>query len=109
MTDQELTKIIAEKVMGYTDPEPYETWEGETWFLWDKHNRACKSPFFPLSNDYVCMAAWDNFITHKVPQMSSDLQRKITEAISDIMMNEVGSDRRRSMCECITKAMEETS
>ena len=111
MTDAEITRVIAEKVMGWTDPEYYEQWDGTTdYALWDSGVRAAKVPFFPLARDHDCMAAWDKF-----SKMGSVCLTTDTSPAGDFIWEAICNDghvahvdRRRAMCECMAKAMEDT-
>lgn len=100
MTDQEITEIIATKVMGFDwsdmpidDYEPVE-------------RRWCEelqTHFTPLLDDCVCMRAWDKHVEN-IMQNGTFTERD--ELMSEVAMifTQQGATRRRAMCSCMAKA-----
>ena len=119
MTDQEITRVIAEKVMGfseYTGYDDVEYWETQGGTL------VRLNAWNPLATDHHCMAAWDKFsednahtyVGHvpcpeKYGEKGTFVWR-VTKGL--ILMNDsvfaFNKDRRRAMCECMAMAARET-
>lgn len=116
MTDQEITNIIAAKVMGWNCPDTESLPNAPR-----MHNSYCMrcavpecdgefSNFSPLCNDRDCMAAWDRLV-EMVQDLEIDEPNTETETWEDrvgyIMSNCTGLDRRRAMCLCMCEAVGE--
>ena len=99
MTDQELTRVIAEKVMGWSTGRWYR--DPDEWC----YDGAAGHPFSPLTSDADCMAAWDKFMQDYIPKMSKDEANRLAASISEWMFNYAGEKRRRAMVTFIAKAV----
>jgi len=104
MTDQEITRIIAEKVMGADGENWFEDCDGLTVYL---------NNFFPLEKEQDCMAAWDRFsegrhtILRRHGKHSWVAGTVSQENPWELANNSMEIDRRRAMCECMVKAVAE--
>ena len=108
MTDEQITRYIAEKVMGWREhPDDPGFWI-------DPVPGGFRSYFSPLTDDNDCMMAWDKFaetfddcailhgcgvgglwlVTHDDTMKGEGVLRK---------------NRRRAICECMCKAVQEGS
>ncbi len=105
MTDQEITEIIALKVMEWKPTD--EKCKCSSFAL--QYNKGCEcgawQGFGPLYRDSDCMMAWDKFSEtqptelHRSPnEWSARLRRGQAEWTNS-------PDRRRAMCECMAKAV----
>ena len=98
MTDKELTEIIATKVMGWEENGFSKRIEDKIW----RGDYRTRIHFDPLTSDTDCMMAWD-----KLMQMWTDNTRIIKDTglfrgkILAMFTQLHGSDRRRTMCECM--------
>lgn len=111
MTDQEITETIATKIMGWSNPrwsDKYEAWDypPSVRYVWDTPDGIRE--FDPVGSDNDCMMAWDKFIESVIGILSNDDINSINDRVSEIMLNDVDTDRRRAMCECMCKAIEES-
>ena len=114
MTDQELTEIVATKVMGWTgfrDSTPWENWDEPPKIrpIWEIDDEGSIATFSPLTSDADCMKAWDRFakeqgwvlISYNKPDWNIDC------ACNNLPLGGVfNTDRRRAMVECMVKAVE---
>jgi len=108
MTDAEITRVIAEKIIGgfghtpcgdYPELTTYYTNDGE--------------PFYPLLDDADCMAAWDRFSEDKWTTLGAyrEKGKRVWEACviglksQDCEIVVEVPDRRRAMCECMVKSV----
>ena len=111
MTDQELTRVIAEKVMGWR-PHPSMVLMGGVPVF--KQPEADMEPFCPLTSDADCMAAWDKaHLLFKGTAIVECLGGDTTAVLHDeghcVVGHSQHPDRRRAMCECMAKATETTN
>lgn len=101
MTDKELTRIIAEQVLG---------WELEStpWGLgyWHKGNGCVMTVenFQPLYKDDCCMMAWDKF-TDAIRDAERDEPGDFEDATYYIFTQHSTYERRKAICEYIVKAI----
>ena len=106
MTDQEITRLIAEKLMGWNNAPTTE------YVSMDVHTGGeftTKLQLFnPLTNDSHCMAAWDKFSEGRVLSIVrySDGEWGATSGTTpNEWSGQVNPDRRRAMCETMAKAV----
>ena len=102
MTDQEITRLIAEKLMGWNNAPTTE------YVSMDVHTGGeftTKLQLFnPLTNDNDCMAAWDKFsVEHGTVLYSTPDGWDVRADIGALVTWH--EDRRRAMCECMAKAV----
>jgi len=113
MTDQETTRIIAEKVMGEKQTmhdrrvcisEPIS----DTGHFARRH-------FAPLHNDTDLMMAWDKFcnrndnVIHMLCNYDGYWHIWVEEKGQGKVLVNIGKDRRKAMCECMVKAVNDAS
>lgn len=110
MTDEEITNIIATRVMGWREhPDDSGFWIGDM-------SGGFRSSFSPLTSDADCMAAWDTFSEGRLIQLFSTPSKGTWTAMWLILPNQrgyrgphwydtVSHDRRRAMCSCMCKAV----
>jgi len=99
MTDQEIVRVIAEKVMGW---QHRSDGFGHQWYTSSEDSVVELTPFHPLTNDNDCMAAWDKAVMRMPTDIVADLWGSIA------FHQQVGNSRRRAVCECLAMAERET-
>jgi len=107
MTEQEITRVIAEKVMGYKPRAVEFASDEDAWRYWDN---GCSSEFAlvfePLGRNSCCMAAWDKFSEGRLTALTRLPSQQGWSAVSiDNNIESTHADRRRAMCECMAKAV----
>jgi len=110
MTEQEITRVIAEKVMGYKPRAVEFASDEDAWRYWDN---GCSSEFAlvfePLGRNSCCMAAWDKFSEGRNTWITHHVDKTWSCGWSDERANDYECDdypdRRRAMCECMAKAV----
>ena len=104
MTDQEITEIIATKVMGWALDEPM------CWWCDGVHAVEPSATFSPLTSDADCMMAWDRFAEKEDTSLCTDEGKWECCVYSpddgtECLILVLNKDRRRAMCECMVKAV----
>ncbi len=111
MKDEEVFKIIAEKVMGWTWGVVEVVNGKPTLSAWlDSQGSVChRGDFNPLDDDKDCMMAWDEFSQKRLSTLR--MMRLGWEAgwysENGALRAEGDLHRRRAMCECMIKAVSE--
>jgi len=108
MTDNEIVKIIAKKVMGWLESSTAR-------FYWvDSSAQPVRivnwHEFSPLTSDVDCMLAWDKFSKEYAWTIGFDPNESEYDVQSwndrgDTASIATGPDRRRAMCECMAEAV----
>jgi len=120
MTDQEITEIIATKVMGWKRGEAtfmrsefrfHEVTE-ESWLHHNGH-LAAVDEWNPITSDSDCMMAWDKLSVARDTTISNCGNVWYAECSwgridGDYLESGANVDRRRAMVECMVKAVTPT-
>jgi len=111
MTDEQITRMIAEKVMGWKTEDNGATvyFEAPELGLVGMDNQLLDC-FMPLTIDGDCMNAWDKFSEgRKTYLRHCDFHWIVGELTEEDIesMDGIDTNRRRAMCECMVKVMED--
>lgn len=115
MTDKKMTRIIAERIMGwpYIDQHtPLRTVETDGFICdgepaWKSSGAVFGTALFnPLIRDRDCMAAWDKFSKGRITKLYRPYENGGTwGAAVHGELNFESPSRRRAMCECMIEAV----
>ena len=117
MKDQEMIKIIAEKVMGWTVSKMVynDMFAGESAPFYvndDNNNCGLVASFNPIEDDKDCMEAWDRFsegLTTRIEHKNNNIFEVTVGTFNHKQKNIIikNKDRKRVMCEAMVKKMKE--
>ena len=105
MTDQEITEIIATKVMGV---EAFKKSWGDKDNICYIDGKGSTIWINPIGWDVDCMAAWDKFSETYATKLSGEWKAEYWDEDRIRWILAVGAtqpDRRRAMCECMVEAV----